>query len=213
MHTFLSFKRLSPIGAAVLILIMVVMLYPMLPPDPQPAHAATTRYAANNSELQAALDAAQARDTILVKNGTYTGTFTIRNNAGTASAPITLKAENLQQAKFTGDGTYSGSDPYGHNVGIDVQRPYWIIDGLDLSQYEVAVSLEASNIEVRNNLIRDFFYYGILLANQSSSFDNIHENVIAHSPSPFTNGVGFNAGIFIRAYNKIILFEAILFTA
>jgi hypothetical protein len=41
MSTFLSFKRLSAIGAAGLILIMVLMLYPVLPPEPHQAHAAT----------------------------------------------------------------------------------------------------------------------------------------------------------------------------
>jgi hypothetical protein len=40
--TYLShFTRLSSLGAAVLIFIMVVMLYPVLPPEPKEAHAAT----------------------------------------------------------------------------------------------------------------------------------------------------------------------------
>jgi hypothetical protein len=37
----LYLKRLSPLGAAVLILIMTVMLYPVLPPEPKEAHAVT----------------------------------------------------------------------------------------------------------------------------------------------------------------------------
>jgi hypothetical protein len=41
MPPFLSVRRLSPIGAAVLTLIMVLMLYPALPPEPKEAHAAT----------------------------------------------------------------------------------------------------------------------------------------------------------------------------
>jgi hypothetical protein len=41
MPTRFIFTRLSPLGALALILIMVVMLYPVLPPEPREAHAAT----------------------------------------------------------------------------------------------------------------------------------------------------------------------------
>ena len=94
MFTFFTLKRLSPLGAALLILIMVVMLYPVLPPKPEEVHAAAscTQYVSNSSELQNAMTSATAGAVVCLRAGTYTGSFSPRNS-GTSGNLIVFQAD------------------------------------------------------------------------------------------------------------------------
>jgi hypothetical protein len=188
MPTFLTFKRLSPLGAAVLILIMVLMLYPVLPPEPQQAHAATTRYASPSGSgtsctstspcsLQTAINQAVAGDTVTAPDGIYGNNYNINSNSGTSGSPILLKSTNLHGAVL--DGQTGGCDASnGHPTAFDVFRSYWIIEGFDIRNMCFGINIDdpASNVEVRHNFISPFNRWGMAVNAPNS---NVHHNVIA----------------------------------
>jgi hypothetical protein len=215
MPPLLSFTRLSPLGAALLILIMVLMLYPVLPPALQQANAATTRYASPSGSgtactssspcsLQTAINQAVAGDTVTASDGNYGNTYNINSNSGSSGSPIVVKSTNLHGAILQGNGTCANvGNPMDPN-GFYVDRPWWIIEGFDIRDMCVGIAIGwnagADNTEIRHNIISPYDRLGILgfAANL-----NIHHNVIANG---FGTDAGTNdwAGIYGAGNNSVI---------
>jgi hypothetical protein len=149
--------------------------------------SAKTFSVSSTSQLKSALDSAQAGDEIVLAGGSYGGTFTIGKNSGTADKPIILRAENRHRAILQGSGNWADPQHY----GLNVQRPYWIIDGLEIRDYSIGVLINTHHVEVRHNLIHRFGARGVDI--QSSNDNFVHHNVIAESPAP--DGYSTYAGI------------------
>ena len=142
------------------------------------------------SALQSALNTARAGDEILVGDGTYSGTFAISKNSGTATSPIRLRAANTHQAVLKGSGDFGGT----RNVGLTITRSHWIIEGLVIRDYLIGLVLRnssANHVEVRHNIVTNFGIRGIDLI--GSSDNAIHHNVVAFSPA--TAGYSSYGGI------------------
>lgn len=78
-----------------------------------------------SADLQAALNAAQPGDTILVNDGAYQGSF-IARTSGTETQPITLKAVHTGMAVIKGTG-----DPATSQDGLTLRgASWWIVNGL-----------------------------------------------------------------------------------
>jgi hypothetical protein len=119
----------------------------------------------------------RAGDTLILRNGTYTGSqsgyanIDCSSNAvnGTASQPITIKAENERQAFVQGDGSYT---PFLLN-----NCAYWVIQGLRVQNADnpsqggdtdgVMVLKNNDHLTVRRNLLafsnRYFNQHGMMV--------------------------------------------------
>ena len=85
-------------------------------PASAPASAATIQVA-SVSQLQSAIGAAVAGDTIVVRNGVYTTTAAITvNKVGTASAPILIRAQSVGGVELRGTHGISLSSPAAHII-------------------------------------------------------------------------------------------------
>jgi hypothetical protein len=103
--------------------------------------------------IQGAANAVSAGDTVIVKDGIYTGSGTqvVRiNKQGTSSNWITFKSENTWGAVIDGDATAK----YVVNIA---GSSYLKIEGFDITgSYDTVLPMNpASNIIVYNNIIRD----------------------------------------------------------
>ncbi len=110
--------------------VVVASLY-----SPQETRAAVVTSA---SQLQSALNAADPGETILVQNNTYSGTFTI-SRSGTASAPITIRAQNQQQAIF-------------QNSTFNLNGDYIVLKGFIFQNSKVTIT--GNHNRVARNLFR-----------------------------------------------------------
>jgi hypothetical protein len=139
--------------------------------------------------LQSALDTAVAGDEIVLANGTYTGQFTINGAAGTANAPITIRAAHPRQAVLVGDNVCNR-----FHEGFIIQKPYWVIKDLKFRDHGRSMSVYADHVEIVNNVIEHFREEGIRVdgVNQGRvQFANIHENIVANGDAcPNTDSPG-----------------------
>lgn len=126
----------------------------------------------SSMDLQAKLNTVVAGDEIIVANGTYTGPFNINGNSGTATKPITLRAQNRHKAVIQGN----GNDLDGNNEAFEIHRPYWIIEGFDIRDHQVPIYIDTTHTEVRHNLIHDFTRFGLWVREGSEHF--FHHNII-----------------------------------
>jgi len=146
--------------------------------------------------VNTALASAVAGDEIIVADGIYSGRFNITSNSGTATSPITLRAQNRHGAVFVGP----NMDAAGYvNDGFYIDKSYWIIDGFEFKFHSSAIVTPSysnvTNLEIRHNLIHDFFRDGIRL--EQASNNKIHHNVIAFSEQP--SSANQYGGIMVRA--------------
>ena len=123
--------------------------------------------------MQAALDNALPGDEIVLADGNYIGNFIINANSGTKTNPITLRAANLHDAKFTD----SSSGCTNGNHAFEVQRDWWIIKGLKIQGYGKTIFVGADHVEIQDNLIYNFTSGGIHFSTASDG--KIHDNVVA----------------------------------
>ena len=142
------------------------------------------------NSLQAAADAAQPGDTILVKPGTYTETkpnatqnfWLMITTSGTKAQPITYRAfDPTQKPKLSpwcvqiGDLTIPGSGE-------------WVIfDGFEVGQCDNGIRAYADHITIRNNWIHDNWNMGMLV---NGSHQLIEKNIIERNGSVPNGCVG-----------------------
>lgn len=140
--------------------------------------------------MQTALNAVVAGDTITAANGTYTGHYTTNGGAGNAGAKILIKATNQHGAII--QGASSSADTTTNEFGFRVTQPYYIIEGFDLRQHRLPIWAQSggTNLEIRFNLISNFFGFGLWMQGGTSY---IHENVLGQAYS--TNDDNAWAGI------------------
>jgi parallel beta-helix repeat protein len=107
--------------------------------------------------IQAAANAAVAGDTVLVMDGTYTGFQSV--NGGTASAPVTFKANS---ANVT---VNSSGDSNGDCINIE-NTDYVIVDGFQVTGCARAGirSALATGVIIRNNVVTNSAEWGIFTA-------------------------------------------------
>ncbi|MFA6422329.1 MAG: PA14 domain-containing protein [Candidatus Buchananbacteria bacterium] len=144
--------------------------------------------------IQQAVAVAGAGDTILVAPGNYTSTTvsskTVVNKSGQSGLPITLKATGA--GVLTNGFTLSNAN-------------YIIIDGFDITtplnstwfyeEYGSGIYLnQSNNCEIKNNIIHNTSYPGILLQSGSSN------NVVSHNT---ITAAGTFAGIMIDSLTGI----------
>jgi Right handed beta helix region len=146
----------------------------------------------NACDLQQALNAAVAGDTITVKNGIYTGHYTTNGGAGTSGAKVLIKAENRHGAIIQGNS--SSSDGTTNEYAFLVTKAYYIIDGFEMRQHRLPIWANegGAHLEVRFNLIHTFFGHGVWLQGGNGF---VHENVIGQAYS--TNTANSWAGIYL----------------
>jgi nitrous oxidase accessory protein NosD len=117
----------------------------------------------SSAELQAALNKAQPGQTIVVKNGTYTGPFVSGGTAGTKDKPITVKAESRHGATIAGNGG---------GIGFTLQKPFWRLEGFRITKFETGVSSKADHQTIAHNLIYDLKLTGIRLGASDTGVDH-----------------------------------------
>ncbi|MFI5360989.1 MAG: beta strand repeat-containing protein [Elusimicrobiota bacterium] len=110
--------------------------------------------------IQQGVNAAAAGDTVVVENGTYMysggsgGVQVAINSAGTASSPITLKAQNPGQAFLNGNNNTGG-----YAVEFGGSSAYWILSGLDIGHYSaigvISNSGGGSHLQILGNTIHN----------------------------------------------------------
>lgn len=185
-------KKLLTIAAGLALLVTgVSVLFLQLPGETKAAgityyaaatggsSTATTCPALAPCTLQRAINLATAGDTVIAKDGTYNGQFTINGNAGSAVSKITLKAENQHLAIFQGDGVFDSSQAGFTKNGLKIERSYWIIEGFEFKDHQSAVLITAANTELHHNLIHSFSYQGIwFYADSGANNGFVHHNVI-----------------------------------
>ncbi|WP_239632408.1 polysaccharide lyase 6 family protein [Paenibacillus sp. H1-7] len=126
------------------------------------------------AELTAAISAAAAGTTIVLADGVYshTGAFSISGKNGTASAPITIKAENQGQAELTA------------RAGFNISNSsYIVIQGFKFTGTAIAVNMNNSNnIRVTRNT------FAMAVVNNPAGWkwvqfggNNSHHNRIDHN--------------------------------
>ena len=166
--------------------------------------------------VQRGVNAAAAGDTIIVRDGRYTGScsggsgyaITI-NKGGTASAPITLKAENKWGATLDGTGCHSSIYLYG---GAN----YWVIEGFIIANASwggISSNSGAGNITIRRNRIEnigrrnDTSVYGIygVYTNAASHDFVIDGNVIHDIGRTGGEHLANDHGLYLHSRNTTIV--------
>src|SRR5262249_33225666 len=120
--------------------------------------AVTTHTVSTATELQHAIDAAQPGHVIVLRDGAYAGRFRINGASGDA-ARITITAEHRHRAILRGTGATDLT-----NIGLRIERPGWIINGLRLEGYFYAIytnNTTPTDLEIRNNIITDYTGRGL----------------------------------------------------
>jgi hypothetical protein len=136
-----------------------------------PSHA-VIHNVSTSIALQTALDKAVAGDEIVLADGIYSGEFYIRNNSGTSSNPITVRATNKHKATMQGNNVCSRFEE-----GFVVQRSHWIIRDLKFKSHGRAISIYAPDVVVSHNIIDPFREEGVRVEGTTGAY--IHDNVIA----------------------------------
>ncbi len=120
------------------------------------AQAATIRVPQNYSTIQAAINAAQSSDTVLVSSGTYTGQVTMK-------AGVTLKSESGPASTIL-DG--QGQDILVAHYADNADN--FRLEGFTLVNGRSGVNVEyADNLVIAGNIIRNNSEYGIQVTNSS----------------------------------------------
>jgi hypothetical protein len=134
MSAVFSFKArkaafaLSAIGALALGSLFVAA-------DSSSAEAAATTTVATSAQLKSALASASAGQTIVLKDGTYKGTFVLANS-GTSGSPITVTGS--RRAILT-----TGSQSSGY--GLSVTGDYAMLKGFSVTNSGKGIVLDSSN--------------------------------------------------------------------
>ena len=150
----------------------------------QASNATAAVYSVSTSAaLQAGLDKAVAGDEIVLADGSYSGQFYIRNNAGTSANPIVVRAANKHKAIMQGNNV---CDRY--QEGFVIQRSHWLIKDLKFKDHGRAISIYASNVEIAHNIIDHFREEGIRVEGTTGA--RIHDNVIAFGDGCAGDGPG-----------------------
>jgi parallel beta-helix repeat protein len=155
--------------------------------------------------IQAAANAAQPGDTVLVYDGTYAGFASVRS--GTLSSPIVF------QANGTGAIINSAGNSSGDNVNIE-GTDYNIVDGFRVTnagRTGIRV-VNSKGVIVRNNVITNSGKWGILtgfavevqiLNNQTSGSVGEHGIYVSNSTDPADNPVIRGNHSFGNSFNGI----------
>lgn len=159
--------------------------------------------------LQTGLDQAVAGDEVVLKDGTYYGSFNVTSNSGMPSAPITLRPENEHQAIFEWNATCDWGD-----AGIYVNRSYWTIEGIRMRRQSWGIFIEgADHVTIQDAIIED--YHGNAVAIYNGASDNtVQRNVIGHNdPSCEGKNNIEDFGVFVwRSANNRLLNNVFLAT-
>lgn len=127
-------------------------------------------------ELKSTINAASPGDTIIIKDGTYSGNSMTLNVKGTTELPIVIKAESIGGVTFQEDSKF-----------ILRTCEYLVIQGIVFTNDGTAVKLEGSNnIRITRNTFRlietsstKWVYIGGVWDQPNSSFS--HHNRIDHN--------------------------------
>lgn len=130
---------------------------------------------ASPGSFTGALAASAPGDTITLLNGIYSGNFTVGGANGTSSQKITIRAQNRHGALLNGNSQCNR----GTNVGLKLQRSWWVIDGLAFQNYALTVDSTASNVEVRNILQHNSLSAGLRQSGGSGSW--FHHNILMYT--------------------------------
>lgn len=154
-------------GRKVLRILMVAFLLSLNMNYILPIKAATTETGtvtvSTVAELKSALANAMPGDEIIVKPGTYVGTFTSSVD-GTSSNPITITSESSSnKAILKGNGTSSGTV-------LNIKGDHWKIRHLKVTNAQKGIILDnANHCHIYNCEVYDVGMEGIHLRDNSSN--------------------------------------------
>ena len=170
--------------------------------------------------VQRGVNAAAAGDTIIVQDGFYappssagcsggSGYAVSINKAGTASAPITLKAASQWGATLDGGGCHS-------SIYLYSGANYWTIEGFVIANASwggISSNSGAGNITIRNNRIEyigrryDTSVYGIYgVYTNSASHDFVFDGNVIHDIGRTSGDHLFNDhGLYLHSRNTTIV--------
>lgn len=180
-------KRTSVVLALVLAMLFVSM------GDLAVVKAATrTVTVSSTSELKSALSNAQAGDTIVVKPGTYTGTFSSSKN-GTSSNPITITSEEgSSKAVLKGSSQSSG-------IVLNIKGDYWRVRKLKVTNGQKGIVLDnANNCHVYDCEVYDVGMEGIHIRDNSCN-NNIDKCIVKNTGKV---NQGYGEGIYVGTANS-----------
>lgn len=120
-----------------------------------PTTYAATKTVSTISELQSAVNAANAGDVIEVMDGAYTQALNVTSKQGTETSPITIKAKNSKQAKFASAGQIIVSN-----------SKHIVIEGFNIASYKYNPILINNSENIR--VTRNYFY-----VSESSTADSV----------------------------------------
>lgn len=128
--------------------------------------------------IQHAANIVQPGDTVIVENGTYTGTVTV-SASGTSSAWITFEAANKWGAVLDGQSN-STSIGWIFNSGVhNIRVQGFKLTGFSLGGFWMAVNAGTSNIYMQNDEIQDIGnYYNTSLYGEPGIFIGSNNNYI-----------------------------------
>lgn len=107
-----------------------------------PAAAASSTTVSTSAGLKTALASARAGDTIVLADGTYTGSF-VAASSGTSSARITLTGSS--RVVLTTGSTSTG-------YGLRVTGDYWTVSGISISRASKGVVLDDADYTILERL-------------------------------------------------------------
>ena len=150
--------------------------------------------------IQHGLDVAQPGETVIVKPGSYAPASFVRS--GTATAPITLKAQYAATNSATSQHAVLTSSTFGVGTGLgDDDFDHVIIEGFDTSNFSAGIQLSGG---ADYNIIRNTFAYGndgsgiMLYGGSYNLFE--HNHLLDRGPSDPEAGAVQDYGIALYGY-------------
>jgi hypothetical protein len=134
-----------------------------------------------------------AGDTIMLNDGTYTGTFST-GKAGSAGNPIILRALNQHKAILRQSSQSCANSA--STAGLTIQHANWIVRDIKFQFHTRVINIvNVSGITIQHNIVENFTEAGIFSSGTNATGNTIRDNVIGLAPSCVMNRQ--DAGIFI----------------
>jgi len=174
------------------------------PPTHQTYYTATTPNASDTSPgtssepfrtISKGVSVLAPGDTLIVRSGTYAESLVNSIPSGTASAPVTLRAEGETIIKpGTSARCIELSSATKHHIVIDG----FVLDGSNLAAENFVLSGGANNVTLQKSIVRNCVGNCLHIVQNGTTNNRIAWNTISGSGSPF------DAGVYLTAQQNIV---------